>query len=646
MKRVLLGVLLTSLLVLAFSATASAGTGAPPGQPTANQLLLTTVSADPALAPTATTVYQNRFSTTSPTYATAVTDVKFAVEKIRTDVQLWSRIASPLRMERHGVKWDEYNLLVSGQGFYAQNATTRVLYPYGVQQGMSRYLNVRVMVPRSGWNGHLFFWHHGAADTQALMYSPVVEPELLLSRGWAVAEAQFNGVVPAQQNPNATDDSYWKSVDEMFLADPNYYSSYAVHPDWFSNPNGVAIGDGATLRNLTGLVKNLLYLEEGRQPSRTYWFGWSAGGPAGTALDTGCDRYGNFTGGDFNVPYDKSSGKVFDAFVALEPVYYASATVDPQFPIVAPFVFLDGQVSPLSLEWPNALGVAHKVQVALAGSKADPSLSKSINDWVHLYTSQYGDHDWTGRFFATVYNAPTANEHPVWYDISKPWGERFNTKGQGRELNWEMTELYWNSPSYLVDWFDQSMAGWGQGTSAYYLLNDGYHTAIFNDLVDSVENGIAMPKSRIDPYLLAGATPPTYYPGLPLNDPTQDSLNTNLTARTNLNVTQAADLLWQRTDPNALSLLGSTVPLPYYTARWGLFELGYKWWIIHPFTPDQLVNGYHVGNVDFAGYANQSAFATAFQNAISTLQSQRLYDPQIAASFANGDPGGPALTLP
>lgn len=628
-KLVWIVIVLVGVLALASGASAA--------QPTANQLLLNDGSGSSSLAPTSTTVLTNRFNPASASFFTGVTDVEFAVGTSRTDVQVSNTIARPLRMQRSGVEWNEYNLLISGLGF-----SRTALYGYGVQQGKGRYLNVRVMVP-DDWNGRLFFWHHGSADTQLLMYTPVVEPELLLARGWAVVEAQFNGPAPAQQNPNASDDSYWKSVDEMFNLDSVNYWSYAAHPSWWSNPNGVAISDGATLRNLAGLVKNLLYVEEGRQPRHSYWFGWSAGGPAGTAVDTGRDQYGNYTGGDFVVPYDRSSGKVFDGFMALEPVNSATAPVDPQFPVAAPYVFLDGQDSPLSLEWPNALNVAHKVQLALAGPGADPSLSKNVNDWVHLYTEQYGDHDWTGRFFTTVNSGP--DKDAVYYDISKPWGQRFNTTGQGRQLNWVMTKLYWNSPTYLTDWFDQSMAGWGQGTSAYYLLDDGYHTALFNDLVDSVEHRAQMPESRIDPYLLGPSV--TTYPNLPTNDPAQDSLYpASGTTPTPLNPTQAADLAWQQTSPDALAAEAATVPMPYFTARWGIFSVGYKWQVITPFTPEQLVSGYHVGNIDFNGYANQRAFDKAFKNAIHGLLLARMYDPQIAARFASGDPAGPTLSFP
>ena len=622
-----LGLLALALLVvLALASVASAK------QQTANERLLNDGSGSSRLAPTSTTVLADRFNPASLSFATGISDVKFAVGKFRTDVKLSGQIAPPLKMQRNGVKWDEYNLLVSGIGF---NRTA--VYPYGVAEGQGRYLNVRVMIPQKHWNGRLVFWHHGAADTQLLAFSPVVEPELLLSRGWAVAQAQFNGVAPAQQNPNAADDSYWKSVDEMYLADPVNYWAYAAHPDWWSNPNGVAISDGATLRNLAGLVKNLLYREACRSPRYTYWLGWSMGGGAGTAVNTGRDRDGNYTGGDFVVPYQKSSGKIFDGFIALEPVYYATAPVDKQFPAAAPYVFIDGDVTPLTLSAPNALNFAHKVKTALDGPDADPSFSKNIDDWVRLYMQNYGNHDWTGRFFETMYSGD--RHDAIYYDITKPLAERFNTEGHGRKLNWVMSKLWRTSPKYLTDWADENLAGWGQLTFSYYQLNDGYHTALFNRLVSWVERGRTPPTSRIDPALMDPTV--TTYPNMPVNDPTQDSLN-----RAPSSIATNGDVAWQRTDPGALTVVQDMPQMPHLAARWGIFQVGYKWMLITPFTAEQLVNGYHVGNIDFDGYASQADYRRAFRRSIWSLQSQGLYDWSIAARFAHGDPGAPPLPLP
>ena len=385
-------------------------------------------------------------------------------------------------------------------------------------------------------------------------------------------------------------------------------------------------------------MKNLLYRERGCQPSSTYWLGWSAGGGAGTAVNTGRDRLGNYTGGDFVVPYDKTSGKVFDAFMALEPVYSAAAPVDKQFPVAAPYFFVDGTLSPLSLEAPNALNFARKVKTALDGPDADPSLSKNIDSWVRLYTQKYGNHDWMGRFFETVHNGDD-NPHPVYYDITKPLAERFNTEGRGRKLNWVMGQLWRTSPKYLTDWADENLAGWGQLTFSYYQINDAYHTALFDHLVAWSERGVTPPTSRIDPALLDPAQ--TTYPKLPVNDPTQDSLNRNPSS-----IVGNADIAWQRTNPGALTVVADMIQMPHVTARWGIYLLGYKIMVITPFTAAQLTGGYHVGNIDFAGYADEAAYQQAFSQAVQSLVSQGWYDPEVAARFANGDPGMPPLPFP
>lgn len=603
----------------------------------ANDLLLSDVPDSSSLTPTATAVQRNRFDPSSDSFLTRISDVKFTVGRERTDVALSDRIEKPVKVERNGVKWDEYNMLVSGFGFNQSGRfPTGSLYPYGVDEGAGRYLNVRVMIPKQ-WNGRLVFWHHGSSDTQLLTFTPVVEPELLLARGWAVAQAHFNGVAPEQQNPNASDDSYWKSVDEMYLSDEANYWSYNAHPTWWSNVGGVAISDGATLRNLTGLVKNLLAHEAGSPPSHSYWLGWSAGGAAGTAVNTGRDPSGNYTGGNFVMPYDQGSGKVFDGFMALEPVFSRTAPVDKEFPVSAPYFFVDGDVTLLSLSAPNALNFANKVSTALSGPDADPSLSKDINDWTRLYMQEFGNHDWTGRFFETVYSGDEANpakkSDAVYYDPTRPLAERFNTDGAGRKLNWVMSKLWKTSPQYLTDWADETKPGWGQLTFSYYQLNDGYHTALFDHLVDWSEQGTTPPTSRIDPHLLDPLT--TTYPGLPTNDPTQDSLDRSASAY-GLNI---ADIVWQRTSPDALDVVPEIVQMPHIVARWGLFSVGYKTMRITPFTPTQLVNGYHVGNVDFDGYADADAYLAAFWQSVDDLVDSGLFDVQIAETLRDGDPG-------
>ena len=79
--------------------------------PTANELLLAAApsSGGAHLAPTSTTVLRDRFDPASARFETGITEVLFAVEKIRTDIRTSKTIAPPLRMKRNGVKielWD------------------------------------------------------------------------------------------------------------------------------------------------------------------------------------------------------------------------------------------------------------------------------------------------------------------------------------------------------------------------------------------------------------------------------------------------------------------------------------------------------------------------------------------------------------
>lgn len=253
---------ITSLLCVALLVLSSGFTVAAAKEKAANELLLNGDPANHELRMTTTVVAKDRFTPGTPTFTTGITDIKFAVQKIRTDLELRDTIPPALRMERNGVEWNEQNMLISGLGF-SSNAT----YPYGKQQGQGRHLNVRVMYPRKGWNGKLFFWHHGSADTQLLTFTPIIEPELLLKEGWAVAMAQFNGPAPEQQNPNAVDDSYWKSVDEMYRADPVNYWSYTAHPGWWQFTSAYYyLNDGYHLQ----IFRNTVYwVERGIQPPKS-----------------------------------------------------------------------------------------------------------------------------------------------------------------------------------------------------------------------------------------------------------------------------------------------------------------------------------------------------------------------------------------
>jgi hypothetical protein len=203
-----------------------------------------------------------------------------------------------------------------------------------------------------------------------------------------------------------------------------------------------------------------------------------------------------------------------------------------------------------------------------------------------------------------------------------------------------MSKMYRASPRYLTDWADEQKAGWGQLTFAYHQLNDGYHLALFNQMVDWVEHDVAPATSRIDPYLLLAST--TTYPGLPTKDATQDSLDRSVSSLgANL-----ADVVWQRTNPGALTVVPSMVEMPNVQARYGTFLVGYKTMTIRPFTAEQLVGGYHVGNVSFDGYANRAAYDQAFTNAVQARVAEGLYDPEIAAVFLGGDPGATGPTFP
>jgi len=321
--------------------------------------------------------------------------------------------------------------------------------------------------------------------------------------------------------------------------------------------------------------------------------------------------------------------------------------------VTAPHVFLGGSAASLNLglAWPAALDFAHKVKVALDATDdsgnplADPSLSRDINDWFRLYVQEYGNHDWTGHYYEVQHSGA---DHPVYYDISQPGLEGLNTEGIGRKLNWFITKLSEFSPVYLADWMDQSIAGWGQITSSYYYLNDGYHLQLFRNTVLWAEQEIQPPKSRIDPLLLDPDVDleTVLYPDLPAHDFTQDSLNRPPSP---LGASVKADLIWQRENPDEavdFAVDKGMVAMPHLTARWGIFYVGHMYQKILAFDSEQLVNGYTHGNISFAGYTDYEEYLSVFRQALAELEAERLYDPSIAADLFNGDPAAPELPWP
>ena len=185
-----------------------------------------------------------------------------------------------------------------------------------------------------------------------------------------------------------------------------------------------------------------------------------------------------------------------------------------------------------------------------------------------------------------------------------------------------MSKLWRTSPKYLTDWADENLAGWGQLTFSYYQLNDAYHTAAFRpsgrlgasaaDAADQPHRP-GTPRSRADHLSQA----------MPVNDPTQDSLN-----RKPSSIVGNADIAWQRTDPGALTVVQDMPEMPHLAARWGIFQVGYKWMLITPFTAEQLVSGYHVGNIDFDGQPSQADYRRAFRDAVLVASESAALRPQ------------------
>jgi hypothetical protein len=609
--------------------------------------------------PTAITVREDRFGK-GAIWVTEISDVKFCDRDQPTTESILTEIPPLFEMNRNGVTWYEDNMLVSGKGFSYRDES---VYPFGKfpsigLEAQPRYLHVRVMYPSDDeWNGRLFFYSHGSSWVPAEMLGPFVEPELLLQRGWAVAMAQFSGVVPMQQN--LYDDSYWQDIGKMYEEYLEDGISMPNKLEYLSNPYGRALGDSATSRNIINLIKNLLDYRLGQVPHHTYWGGWSAGGTSGRALNTGRDPDGNYTGGNFNIPYIKDSGLVIDGFIGVGLT--GSGVPDEEFPVTAPVIFIDGRFDYLAwAPFGNALSFAKDVKEKLDDeSIVDPEISKDINDWMRHYMRAYGNHDFTSRFYEVAYSGGD-----WYYDISVPvdgweWDppypldDRINKNENGRRLNWIWSKMKDHAGGYMREMFSEHRIdpGWGQGYSAYYHLADGYNHQLLTNLVKWVEEDRKPPTSRIDSYLLSKDFDPEagYPPDMPIANALypyqpfpgdQDYLygwGPNSISQPYVDLLQ-----WQK-DNKEIKYKKEMIYMPHFVARTGVFLNGTKVIMIRPFTADELYGGYSYGNVEFKGYHNYKDYIKTFAHVLRKLVRKDFYDPEIADFYLNGDPAAPSL---
>ena len=218
-------------------------------------------------------------------------------------------LSPPANVSRAGLSYSEIRGTIEGVGWGSQPATARCHYSYA--------LSYVLRIP-AAWSGGLVTFRHGAAglglweQLEAEVGSRSIgrifheaadrlisDVALHPSRRWAFFAVNYVGVAPGGAH------------NTLLLGhEPGCVEGTATQ----------AIIDVTTTRDHTLLARHLLRSLRGREPSMTLGTSHSAGGTVHMLLNAGFDhrRSGTVQAGDNHlVPYDASSGLLFDGFLSL-----------------------------------------------------------------------------------------------------------------------------------------------------------------------------------------------------------------------------------------------------------------------------------------------------------------------------------------
>lgn len=561
------------------------------------------------------------------------------------------------------------------------------------------WIPVRVAVPASGWNGRLIVFLEGGSypgsDTAWLLSQDVAEVPVidLLARGWAFCTYQQFGLVRKQQNPWAADGSYWSAGRNLntlswcrararidgdgnetpirinALRDIDDKPGVSGKPD----KDGIYVvsqADATLARNVTNVVKNLLEDRLGARPTTTI-FGrtWGSVMPLNHGRiveaidpdpDNPCPQVKHpqvdengltaRSGGNYNTPYDPSSGLVFNAFFVIngsgggglvDPDDDIHAlVVDPEFPVTAPEIIL-GSLYDNTTRATAGLRWAHALGVALQRSTVHPSVPDDLNDVLRIYHLQGVNHSISGSLYAFSF----ADRGSRWYEGGEN-GIGMNTSGKGRRLNY-VTDLlpFVNLPAST---HFASLEPAYNKPRAY-----PFYARLQTLLAEWAEGKGAPPKSHLDAYLMANASTSTILPPLPLApSPCQDDiLDVNcwksggpivedcLVPALGGFSTTIPQALSQRTvdaiaylkNSGALKFTTKPIQFPEFAARLGLFVVDRQATVLSPFTADELKNGYTDPNGNhYAGYENKADYVARVAEVADDLVERGLFDEKLA----------------
>jgi hypothetical protein len=237
------------------------------------------------------------------------------------------------------------------------------------------YSEFRGVISGVGWGGF-----DGGSTFRACHYDYELPFVLRVPPAWSGGLVIYRGQTASLAEWEAGEATYksrnWARVNHE--AADRYASDVALHPHrrwayFAANENPVAPGGlhNTLLRTSTGcvagtptatgrditiardhalLVQHLLKMLTNREVTLTLGVGFSAGGQQYFNLNAGADTFGRaagsptLVGDNRRVPYDKSSGRIFDGFLAIDPPIIGNQRIPAAslFSLSAPTIFLSG----------------------------------------------------------------------------------------------------------------------------------------------------------------------------------------------------------------------------------------------------------------------------------------------------------------
>ncbi|MCI0503626.1 hypothetical protein L0Y65_02835 [Candidatus Micrarchaeota archaeon] len=565
-------------------------------------------------------------------------------------------------------------------------------------------VNFQLQIPEN-WNGVLLH------EVNNMMFSDidgVYDPIYLLSQGYALAIIQVNPW-ESSTDTNRNNDEFWKN-GAYSMAYGYYAASFqsGINPPFQPGTapfayttswayNGV-YDAGVTIQRSTGLMsrpmfmrdsiavmKNICKYHAGTEVEHTFYMGWSGGGSAamflktGLSYDSGSTKTGVFDGGNSLVPYancpvlpdgtsnpqpnpqyDPNAQMVYDGFILKSPggfygfnsngVAYGRATMPFS---KAPVMILSGETDILATRFNEFV----LPRTSFITQNSNPMFSQYWPDTKQTFFSYSFEHDphgaWTG-FMALAYD-----NGGLYVDENG-----FNTDGSGNELNYHYARLYstalhWQNPSNPSDPLKILLDGDAGIFGGTLPPRSGpvFHQMVTN-MHQYVSNGVAPPKSNINPYWITN----DYWPKFPNIGPDDRKDQAFLAPKFYLGLTPPSPPFFGLirmainavTSYNLIDYEVEVLRLPEDQVRLGLytaFQQGER--ISRPFTETQLIRGFSSTDpmkpldwdgtdlvtltlpngiqIPQAGYKNHGGYVRAMSYAIQTLAERRLYDPFIGS---------------